>query len=143
MPINMSNTPIPSRFVLTSPSRIMIALMVIVAASGCFGSGKPKTGSVTGKVTLNGAPLEKGQVAFFDPKRGDGATVSIEKDGVYKIAKVLEVGDYQVSVFPPVGVPGGAGAGKVSIPNKYQNPGSSGLSFTIEPGANEYNISME
>jgi hypothetical protein len=68
------------------------ALFVVpLALAGCGGG----TGTVSGKVTLDGSPLPAGRIVFFGPK-GKSATAEI-KDGQYTASNV-PAGDVKITV---------------------------------------------
>jgi len=112
-------------------------------------------GRVSGTVTHQGKPIEKGTITFLstDGERpnatgaitagsytlqtaepGDGAVV-----GEYKIA----VSDIDPDVYNTElpGVP--IKKPKSAVPKKYLNADSSGLSFKVEPGSQTKNIELE
>jgi hypothetical protein len=79
----------------------LLGLMFAVA-NGCDGGGADGRHTVYGKVTLNGAPLAKGVIAF-DPAPGGGATVTtggVIIDGAYSISGSdgPTAGKYRVSI---------------------------------------------
>ncbi|MCC6421217.1 MAG: hypothetical protein IT429_23520 [Gemmataceae bacterium] len=127
---------------------IMCLFAGLVATSGGCGGGKT-TGKVSGQVWLNGKPVTDGEVHFIS-KKGGGGRGSITGAGAYAVDDPLETGEYTVYVAPhPPGQAGPPGTGKVprqpasKIPNKYRDPNTSGLSYTIKEGANEYKIEMK
>jgi hypothetical protein len=117
---------------------LVSASLIVLAAAGC---GR-KTGTVSGKVTLNGEPLKGGNVSFV---RSDGVPTksgTIAEDGTYKIEDV-PVGNATVvvetsSLKPmfggggakgPGGKPGGGVAPKNEPPpgaqvGEHYQPGS-------------------
>lgn len=124
----------------------MIKANLIFAFLAAFlGCGKPdhqlETAAVSGKITLDGAPLKSGYV-FVTPSRGRMAKGTIQADGsfvlgTYSRADGAIVGTHPVTVNP---IPQDEGAGsreRVSIPRKYTQSSTSGL--TIEVKADEDN----
>ncbi len=108
---------------------------------------------VAGKVTYKGQPVPKGTISFqsTDPERPN-ATGLIMSDGTYSLqTKEPEdgavVGDYRVAIsaredevldyIPAKPVPP-----KRLVPQKYENPDSSGLTATVESGSNEVNFDL-
>src|SRR5205807_468175 len=79
------------------------------------------TGTVNGKVLLEGKALSSGTVAFIDADGKPAAAVEVQKDGTYK-AEGLRVGKYLVTVSPKVGDL------MAMIPARYTNPMTSLLS---------------
>jgi hypothetical protein len=77
-------------------SRVLFAAALLSAllATGCFSSS---TGTVTGNVTVNGKPLEKGQITF-SPGGNEGGTAGGEiANGKYEVPD-LAPAQYHVSV---------------------------------------------
>lgn len=116
---------------LTSLASLSISL------AGC--SGGTPTGSVSGKVTLGGAPLTAGCVQFTNQASGIGESAELDALGAYHVT-ALPVGEYQVAITPP---PPPAphemdqpGPPRVNIPGKYQDVKTSGLNATITRGTN-------
>lgn len=57
---------------MPSIRQTIVLLLTLVCLVGCGNAG-PKTSKIKGKVTLDGAPLEEGNIAFI-PTDGKGAT---------------------------------------------------------------------
>jgi len=79
-----------------------LGLTFAVVAAGCDGEGADGRRHVYGKVTLDGAPLAKGAIAF-DPAPGGGATLTaggVIVDGAYSISGESgpTAGKYRVSI---------------------------------------------
>ncbi len=131
----------------------------MLVCAGC----SQATGTVTGTVTYNNKPLTKGMLTFVTPN--GTATGTIEPDGKYRMA--VPVGTAKVSVFVasgprmPGGPKGGMKGGKdlppeakkmldnakggsgVTIPQKYTDPETSGLSVNVKSGQNPYDIPLK
>lgn len=138
---------------------VMIALTLI----GCSGSGASvKTGTVQGKVLLNGQPLQKGTVFFFTAIGGDSASGAIQPDGTYtaryQSGFSIPVGDYAVSVSVIADEPAtpidptllmekiakeGLPKPSAAIPEKYTDPKKSGLIAVIKEGANTVDFDLK
>lgn len=65
-------------------SALCLALLVF---AGCPGSGGPKTSEVSGKVTLDGAPMATGDIMFEAADSKVSPSMAPVENGVYK-AKV-------------------------------------------------------
>jgi hypothetical protein len=138
----------PNRFKYTPLGVVLLSLLF------CAGCGQ-KTGTLKGKVTLNGTPLPSGTVTVYGGKN-DSITRNgeISSDGTYRIDKV-PVGKVKITVSsaetPDLGQLGGAevdvkdakalnkpqqGGKKkaVPIPGKYGNNESSGLTAEVKSG---------
>ena len=112
---------------------------------GCGMSGTP-TGQVSGTVQVRGKPLTKGTVNFLMKEKGIGAEAPIDATGKYAFPTPLEAGTYAVSVTPPPAEPvrPGTRPPRVSqeIPAKFREPTSSGLTYTVKRGSNDYPIAI-
>jgi len=109
--------------------------------------GKHEEATVYGKVTLDGKPVAGGRVIFAHVQ-GPGAAADIKPDGTY--TTTAAVGKTEVSIdyrapgeAAPKGRPGMVMLGKSLVPEKYENPKTSGLSLEIKSGKNEHNIDMK
>ena len=125
-----------------------LSLMIAAAVSSVGCGGLPA--SVSGTVTVDGKPLEKGRVSFMPAGGGAMATGVIESDGSYELSTNrmpgLETGQYNVSVVSREMVPNEDGGppqqGKYLAPKKYSSPSTSGLQFNVEKGSNTYDIEL-
>jgi hypothetical protein len=135
-----------------------LALVLSLAAVGC-GGGK---GTVSGKVTYKGTALKGGRVTFATANK-QSMQADIEEDGTYTIPNVA-AGPAKISVTTsymkpsrsrryykvPEGAPEGLGGGDpnlakryVLIPDKYEDPESSGLTYTVKSGPQTFNIPLQ
>jgi hypothetical protein len=95
---------------------------------------KAKLGSLTGKVTVQGKALAAGTITFVpvNDKEAKIAT-GVVKDGAFAV-KDLPPGKYAVAVIgKPVG----------SVPAKFGSEETSGLTFTVKDGANEFDLELK
>jgi hypothetical protein len=132
---------------------------LLLLAAGCLGaaacSGPPdRTGVVSGRVTLGGAPLPGGRVhlkALSPDAQVMVTTAMIEPDGTYSCTE---------APTGPVGVAvetesvkkliqlweGGAAAcpfKHVPIPKRYADAASSGFGLEVRPGKQTYDIPLD
>ena len=119
-------------------------LLPAVCLTGC---GERLESSVTGVVTYQGAPLEKGNVAFY-PVSGAPALATIGKDGTYRLRTAsksgLAAGEYRAIVTSFEVIPGDPPMpGESLIPRRYSRPDTSNLQFSVQPGANTIEIELE
>lgn len=112
--------------------------------SGCGDSGLD-TVPVSGTVSYDGKPLNNGMVRFV-PVEEDGllATGKIGPDGSFTLGtrgtSGVQVGEYKVSVQSNIideSVPAkdrelGIGGKESAIPEKYNDPATSGLTETVD-----------
>ena len=86
-----------------------------------------------------GQPLTTGVVTFINEKAGSGASSDLDSSGSYHIESI-RTGDYNVAVHrrpPPLSEgPEVFENWRLSIPDKYQDPETSGLTATLESGRN-------
>ena len=121
-------------------------LCFCLVASGC---GK-KDVAVTGAVTYNGERLKSGEVRFF--ASGVSRTALINSDGTYSISDCV-AGEAKVAVVssksetpaaaPQIGKVGTAINIPVSaIPQKYGDPETSNLLYTLKRGSQKIDIDL-
>jgi hypothetical protein len=111
----------------------------------------PPEGQVFGKVTYKGAPVTEGTVSFHNATAGLGGDAAIGADGSYRFATGVGVGDYQVSIYPPVVIdssdprtPPVSVYKKVeNIPTKYHHPETSTLTATVKEGDNPLDFELQ
>jgi hypothetical protein len=129
----------------------------MVALAGC---SQPKA-KVVGKVTYKGEAVPMGTVAFYGP--GDQvASAALRPDGNYEAIGV-PLGEVKVTVTtPPPEDPAAVEKAKtnpmvvrkniadrikvekvVSVPRKYNLPGTSGLSLTVTGGSQPFDIPLQ
>jgi hypothetical protein len=129
--------------------------LLCIAISGC-GSG---LADVTGQVTLDGQPLHGGTedvrvTVQFQPASGSGTTAIglADANGNYKLGTGSQTGippgEYLVtcsaaelirSKKDPDATPGG----RLITDPKYANAKTSGLRCSVQPGKNEFDISLK
>lgn len=137
---------------------VLWCLVMSGALAGC-GSGikdvKKDLVSVSGKVTIDGKPLPRGEISFLstdDPGKAYGGT--IDASGNYSLAysassKGAAPGNYSVRVAAlegqaTMGTGGEVAQPKSLIPEKYNAPGTSGLTAKVEKGkSNTINFDLK
>ena len=128
----------------------LLAVLALLAAAGCGQSDRPSTYPVHGAVTLDGNPLSFGGVRFVSDD-GRLAKAKIQSDGSYTLS-TFEDGDgaipgsYRISVqvrkMKEETADRPAWPGPSLIPEKYEDPTTSGLQFEVVPGENQYDIEL-
>jgi hypothetical protein len=128
--------------------------LVLLAVIGC--SANKNEGEISGAVTYQGQPLPQGSVSFFDSNNKYLASSAIV-NGTYATSAPLKVpiGPVKITVTTPSSSSGGRRSKSVtksksgetisviSIPGKYGSADQSGLTYTVKPGANTYNIELQ
>jgi len=156
-----------SRPVTQRAGVVLLSLVTVVAGCGKAADGfSGQRGKVSGKATLAGEPLPAGcQVLFIATKGGFTASGPVGPDGTYaleyQVPAGLPVGDYVVQISPPAGgssaapVDPAAMAQKMKLsanakpddalpfPQRYASTSTSGLAFTVQPGANTFELSLK
>ena len=90
----------------TSRWRLFVGLVVVpclLAMTGCGGRtpARGPTGSVSGKVTLNGKPVPEGcAVVFMNQEKTVPASGVTRADGAYTVSNAL-AGANKITVTPP------------------------------------------
>jgi hypothetical protein len=125
-------------------------LAALLALAGC--EGGPKTGEVTGTVTVDGQTPPPGSSITFVPTDGKSPTAGASIEGGRYTAKV-PVGTARVEIRvprpaktpkgPAVEGPGGPGGDIIeeSLPAKYNE--KTELTFDVQPGKNEKNWDLK
>lgn len=140
---------------------IPVLLLFACFFAGCGGNEFGPIGEISGKLTLDGQPLEAGtKVIFMQPSQGYTGFGITNESGDYEIEwrrsgttyNGLPVGKYEVMLVPAGAVDidsvsaedmlsGGPKPGpKVAIPAKFLRNSTSGLSYDVVEGKNEINI---
>ena len=123
-------------------------LVALAALLGC-GASQP---TLSGIVTLDGAPLAGANLSFIPVGSGAGAAATTGTDGSYEVrtgsGEGLAAGDYIVTVSangPPVTRPGSdlPLPGKLLTPKKYSTSQTSDLRASVQTGANELNFELK
>lgn len=125
-----------------------VLVVALAALAGCGGAES----TVTGTVTLDGQPVGPGVIVFASAggasNPSDGA---IQVDGSYFLRtgreEGLKPGNYNVGVTvldQPAVKPGERSmeVAKYITPQKYAEPSTSGLQFTVEAGSNTIDVKL-
>jgi hypothetical protein len=142
---------------------ILAVCVVLVAIGGCArGPDYGPTGTVRGSLLYKGQPLAPGTaVVFKELTVGYACMGQTSPDGTYQLDSWnqgnLPIGRYEVMIQPPEPVdpdsidpdelinnPGLMESTKVKydFPRKYSQLATSGLSFEVKEGENEYQIEL-
>lgn len=118
---------------------------------GC--SQSPYSSTVSGTVTLDGAPIGPGVIQFLPSGQGGNpATGTIQVDGSYELktsnAVGLNPGEYKVTIAvydQPEVAPGeraAPGSAPLRTPEKYLSSTTTDLQFTVQDGSNAIDIPL-
>jgi hypothetical protein len=140
----------------------LVLLLALVALVGC-GKG---TGHVTGTVTYKGQLITSGAVVFYGAD-GNADSGRIDRKGTYTVAQAPS-GKVKVAVLPakarresgpPVSratgqpkdppakdgddiAPAAPSGGKAAFPEKYADPETTPLTFTVSGGKQTFDIEL-
>lgn len=140
------------------------ALFCVV--SGCGGTNFGPMGSVSGKLTMDGKPLDAGtQLLFMQMEKGYAGFALTDAEGNYQLKWMREdktwtempVGSYKILVQPPevknveelsademlAGGDKDLAPAKPVFPKMYQQHSTSGLVFEIKEGENKHDINLD
>ncbi len=141
-----------------------LALLFLCACSGGGGSYDGPVGQVSGVVNLGDAPLTESASVTFMSKEGHVASATLSGSGEYKMkfngSNSIPVGTYRVAVIPnlpaepttkqdPASFFNKDGSTKVvktvssKIPEKYRQPGSSGVDIVVKEGSQTLKIDLD
>ena len=120
--------------------RLFVGLTALVFLAGCFPSDRPPLGRVSGKITLDGAPIQ-GLIINFRPDEGRTATCETDAQGKYDLIYTYQVngakvGPNTVSFVWPTGA-----EGKKGIPAKYSE--KSEIKFEVKSGRNAFDYDIK
>jgi hypothetical protein len=129
-------------------------LALLVVCAGC-GPGNPLgRKAVSGKVTLDGQPVEQGNITFEPQKKGGVSSGGVITGGQYSIPKEkgLPEGKYLVRIFaasaaskPDPTQPPGPGAvlpAKELVPDKYNTKSTTIVTVTADKPA-EFSFDLQ
>ncbi len=123
-----------------------VSFLLALSVTGCGGDG-PERGIVTGKVTLNGAPLPGADVEF-QPEEGSPSYAMTDDKGRYDLMYTRDkrgamIGEHTVRIMTPTtgtDTQGNEIRVPQQVPPKY-NAGST-LTREVKPGRNSYDFEL-
>jgi hypothetical protein len=127
----------------------IVAFLAVVSIGGC-GGDKLARYRVSGKVTFQGQPVERGEITFEDPNAGQVNSSTLQSGGGYSLE--LPAGDFKVSVAPPLVETKGTGVtppdmvpdpAVKNIPKKYWRQETSGLSAQVVKGKTTFTFDLK
>ena len=138
---------------ILSTGRFIVSIVLAIGLTAWLGCAQDKQATVSGRVTIDGRPLDRGVVTFVNAleKSSAGMSGQIRPDGIYhvQIGQSGEVvaGEYAVkvdarkaSVPRPDGAP--PAPGDLLLPIRYTRVETSGLRYHVRPGANVIDIAL-
>jgi len=148
------------RFSYWRISGVWVGLLVLVALPWISGCRSQPTGTVTGKVSYQNAPVKGGSVVFAG-SNGQSVIADIKEDGTYTAEKV-PVGQAKIAVqtkslgvvasMPKGSMPADKPSGRMSpeeakrryvaIPANFETAETSGLTYTVVGGSQEHDLPL-
>jgi hypothetical protein len=137
----------------------LLSGLLFLAAACNHPPHETEMAEVSGTVNFKGKPLPGGQVTFVAVKGGFANSGQIEESGEYKVTS--PVGEVKIGVDnrefekqakkakeqilkrPGAGDPVKHKGKYVAIPNKYYEADKSGLTYTVQKGAQKHDINLE
>ncbi len=131
-------------------NRNLLLASMLAAIAGC---GGVYDATVEGVVTLDGNPVPAGAVAFIPSSGGPSAYAQSDTSGNYEVFTGMEAGlspgEYAVTVVAredptakQSNFEGPPPPGKQITPLWYGSSKTSPLKYTVEAGANDYDIAL-
>jgi hypothetical protein len=118
-----------------------LVMVALLAAIGCTNQGVQKL-TVRGTISYQGQPLQSGFLKFVG-KDGAYSAANIQKDGTFTMTDVVP-GEVKVGVAEaPGGSKQGGANAKSPLPDKYRDPATSGLQYTITPETTQLVIDIK
>jgi hypothetical protein len=119
----------------------LVAFAVIL--SGC-GDGRPARVPVSGRVLIDGKPLERGSIKFI-PQIGRASAGNINKDGRFSLGCFAKndgavIGRHAIEIFAVE--PIGSNKEQHYVPEKYGNSATSGLTQEIKGPTNDLTVEL-
>jgi hypothetical protein len=124
----------------------IVSVMPLLLCPVLVGCGSADWGSAGGTVTLDGEPLQAGDITFQSVGKGPTATGKVI-DGSFTVSTGqkagVEVGKYAVTVSNTVvAKAGNTERAKLLTPPRYAAKATSGLQADVKAGANQFEFKM-
>lgn len=122
----------PRKSVNLEIASVATVMLALASAAGC--GGRSDIGTVTGRVTRDGQPLQGLEIMFAPQGEGRNSVGYTDADGKYELQYTLDrpgarVGQHQVAVIDRTG--------KIPIPPDFMS-----LTFEVKPGRNQFDIDI-
>ena len=139
------------------------AAIALLVTCGCGGAGYGPTGTVTGKLTMEGSPVSAGYaVSFMQMEKGFLAYGITDAEGKFQVKSWndgnMPVGKYNVMIAPPVSDEAAANLSaedrfeqeqvrtakaKQTLPARNRETTTSGIEYDIAQGSNNFDIDLK
>ncbi len=117
---------------------ICLALFLLLGGCGGGSDAPPTLGQVTGKITMDGAPLSEANVTFM-PEKSRASAATTDSEGKYELIYIRDekgaaIGNHKVTVSKLKNE-------KETIPSRYSS--ESELTADVKAGPNEINFDLK
>jgi hypothetical protein len=128
---------------------VLASVLSLLLAALCGCESGDKLIRVTGKVTSQGQPVEKGEITFQDPAAGQVNSSPLGAGGTYSLE--VPAGNYRVWIAPPLVEGKGTGDSPPdmipdpavkNIPKKYWVQEKSGLSAEVSKDKRTFDFDL-
>jgi hypothetical protein len=131
------------RYPLFSKSLLTLGVLLLAAATGC-GDGRPARVAVSGMVTIDGAPVTRGNIKFV-PERGRPSFGEIGPDGRFTLTCYdgkdgAILGKHRVQVDP--NRPISEKKMEIFAPKKYADFRTSGLEVVVDKPVDDMKVEL-
>jgi len=129
---------------------LVVIAIGIALISGCGSSDKLARYRVTGKVSFQGQPVERGEITFADPNAGQVNSSPLGSGGSYSLE--IPAGDFKVSIAPPLVETKGTGDSPPdqvpdpavkNIPKRFWTQEKSGLTAQVAKGKQNFDFDLK
>lgn len=133
---------------LASFRRSVWILLTAVSALPLLGCGLSQEAAVSGTVTLDGKPLQKGMISFYPAEKGPIGYGNIQPDGSYSLRtgsqSGIPAGEYIVTVVAYNDPPPGQVERMPTLltPARYAEKSKSDLRYDVTPGSNAIDVAI-
>ncbi len=118
---------------------------VFLLLGGCGAKPQP-TGTVEGKVTLNGEPFSNARLNFLSKGTGAASAAEMEGNGSFKVETPMKVGTYTVFLAPKTTAdpdhPSPSPGIDPKVPEACWNQATSKLTIEVKEGKNDIPIEL-
>lgn len=129
----------------TIPFILCLLLSITIMACSNTPSDQPELGTVSGKITMDGAPLAKASVRFY-PESGRASAGNTDEEGNYELVFIRDtIGaipgkhSVKISTLDEANDPFGS-QNSETVPTKYNKKTT--LEATVEEGENTINFDL-
>ena len=120
----------------------LVCMTAALLFAGCSRSDRPDLAPVSGRVTLDGKPLQRA-VITFQPQQGRASRAELKPTGHYELLYIRDIKGAKLGQHTVrIGVPGGEGESIGGIvPARYNT--ATTLSAEVKPEENRFDFNLQ